>query len=48
MAKNTIHSIEEAVEDWCKHQFESPSDYYTKTQSISVFIESRREDGVSH
>ena len=37
--KNTIHSIEEQVEDWCKRQFASPSDYYTKTQSINPEIE---------
>lgn len=35
MAKNTIHSIEEQVEDWCKRQFPSSADYYTKTQSIN-------------
>lgn len=39
MAQQRVSSIEEQVEDWCKRQFASPSDYYTKTQSINPEIE---------
>lgn len=39
MAQQRVSSIEEQVEDWCKRQFVSPSDYYTKTQSINPEIE---------
>ena len=39
MATKTTHSIEEQVEDWCKHQFGNPNLYFTKTQSINPEIE---------
>lgn len=38
MARNTKHSIEERVEDWCKQQFKGQK-YYTKTESINSEIE---------
>lgn len=34
MAKKSKHSIEEKVEDWCKHQL-STTRYYTKTEEIN-------------
>ncbi len=34
MAKKSKHSIEEKVEDWCKHQL-SATRYYTKTEEIN-------------
>ena len=37
MAKKTVHSIEEQIEDWCKSQLGS-GNYYTKTQSINSEI----------
>lgn len=37
MAKKTIHSIEEQVEDWCKAQL-GRGNYFTKTQSINAEI----------
>lgn len=34
MAKKSKHSIEEKIEDWCKHQL-SATRYYTKTEEIN-------------
>ena len=38
MAKKSKHSIEEKVEDWCKHQL-SATRYYTKTEEINHEID---------
>lgn len=37
MAKKSVHSIEEQIEDWCKSQL-GTGNYYTKTQSINSEI----------
>lgn len=37
MAKTTIHSIEEQIEDWCKAQLRTEK-YYTKTEDINLEI----------